>query len=78
MTYVDLDVVGDWLGGAFQKVGQAVIHQLHKQNRQSSVEILVRAQVLHNVWMLYSAQELILLLKSPDWQPVLSVRCYFM
>ena len=30
MTYVDLDVVGDWLGGAFQKVSQAVIHQLHK------------------------------------------------
>ena len=29
MADVDLDVVGDWLWGAFQKVGQAIIHQLH-------------------------------------------------
>ena len=27
--YHDLDVVGDRLWGAFQKVGQAVVHQLH-------------------------------------------------
>ena len=29
MTDVDLDVVGNWLCGTFQEVGQAVIHQLH-------------------------------------------------
>ena len=29
MTDIDLDVAGDWLWGAFQKVGQAIIHQLH-------------------------------------------------
>ena len=30
VTDVDLDVVGNWLCGAFQEVGQAVVHdQLH-------------------------------------------------
>ena len=29
MADVDFDVVGDWLCGAFQKVGQTVIHQFH-------------------------------------------------
>ena len=49
MTYVDLDVVGDWLRGAFQKVGQAVIHQLHQKNWQVCVGILVHAQILDDV-----------------------------
>ena len=62
VTDVDLDVVGDRLGGAFQKVGQAVVHQKY---RKASVWVLVCTQSLDYVWVPYGAQELALLLKPP-------------
>ena len=67
MADVDLEVVGDRLGGAFQKVGQAVVHQLHQKSWQASVRVLIDAQVLDYVWVPYGAQELALLLKPPHW-----------
>ena len=67
MTDVYLDVVGDWLCGAFKKVGQAVVHELHQKCWQASVRILINAKVLDNIWMAYGAQKLTLLLEPPHW-----------
>ena len=49
MIDVDFEVVGDWLWRVFQKVGQAVIHELHKKRWQVCVSVSEHAQVLGNV-----------------------------
>ena len=67
MTDVDLDMVGDWLFGAFQEVCQAVIHELHQKHWQVCVCVSEHAQVLDNVWMSYGTHKLTLLLKPPNW-----------
>ena len=66
MTDVDLDVVGNWLCGAFQEVGQAVVHQLHYEHRQVCVSVSEHAQVLDDVRVSYGTHELTLLLKAPN------------
>ena len=38
---VDLNVVRDLLSGRFQKVSQAVVHELHQKNWETSVGICV-------------------------------------
>ena len=72
VTYVDLNVVRNLLSGSFQKVSQAVVHELHQKNWQASIWILVQTKILDNVWVIYSVQELALLLESPDGKSVLT------
>ena len=55
MTDVDLDVVGDRVWGAFQKVGQAIIHQLHQKCWEASIGISINVQILDNIWVSYGA-----------------------
>ena len=70
---VDLNVVRDLLSGRFQKVSQAVVHELHQKNWETSVGICVCTQVLYDIGVSYCVEKLTLLLKPPDGQPVLTM-----
>ena len=52
-----------------QELCDALVHELHEQDRQSSVPIRVCAQVLHNVGVPNGSQELALLLKPSHHGP---------
>ena len=72
VTDVDLNVVRDLLSGRFQKVSQAVVHELHQKNWETRVRVCVHTQVLYDIGVSYCVQKLTLLLKPPDGQPVLT------
>ena len=68
-TQVQLQVKWQGLRGAVQEVSEAAIHELHEQDRQSSVWVCVCAQVLHNVGVLDGSQQLTLLLEPVEHAP---------
>ena len=59
---------GVWCHG-LQEMCEAVVHELHEQNRQSRAFICVCAQVLDDVGVLEGSQELTLLLKPVHHGP---------
>ena len=63
---VHLNVEGE--GGrvvwSFQEAGQTLIHQFHEENRQPRLRVTTGSQVLDDVGVPHSTQELALLLKA--------------
>ena len=70
---VDLHVVGKRSVGALQEVRQALVHELHEQNRQTRLLVVHHAQVLHYVGVADLAEEAALLLKLAQVGLVLGI-----
>ncbi len=64
MGEVDLQVVEQRLLGVLQEISEAFIHELHEEGREARLVVPAHAQVLHDVGVSDTTEELALLFKA--------------
>ena len=65
----DLDMVGQWLMGSLEKMGEAFIHEFHQQHWEAGVRVLGGSEVLDYVGVFHGVEEVALLLEPAPGRP---------